>query len=301
MKKIIVLVLALAITCISFVGCNRYSDSKPMSEKRVDKFIEAKGDRIEDDIKDWDSLEMSIDIKQTIAGQETDMVYSMIFDTKSKTYSLDMSQLSEEYAEFGTAYLKGDYCYFDMKDTGKIKVDLSSEMDLSSFIDYTSQIENYLFVFEEMDGEELKELEVEVFVTKTDDDGELYRFEFSEAYYEYLLKEGPANGALDSLGEEFAAYADMIKYKNIDLEEYIISFEFDEDGALIEISEEIDVAFSVDMSKLYESMGIAGEMLESMYGSATMEMATKGKSVIRMSDEEIDIDEDEYTEVDFDF
>ena len=57
MKKIIVLVLALAIACLSFAGCNQYSDSKPMSNKRVDKFIEAKGDRIEDDIEDWDSFE----------------------------------------------------------------------------------------------------------------------------------------------------------------------------------------------------------------------------------------------------
>ena len=297
MKKIIVLVLALAIACLSFAGCNQYSDSKPMSNKRVDKFIEAKGDRIEDDIEDWDSLEMSIDMKQTLNGTETDMIYSMIFDTKSKTYSLDMSQLGEEYADFGTAYLKGDYCYFDMKDDGKVKVDISSEMDLSAFIDYTSQIENYLFVFEEMDGEELNELEVEVFVTKTDDDGELYRFEFSEAYYEYLLKEGPANGALAALGEEFAEYADKIKYKNIDLGEYVVSFEFDEDGALVEISEEIDVSVTIDMTKLYESLGMTEDMLESMGVPSTMEMSMKGESFIRMSDEEININEDEYSEV----
>ena len=298
MKKIIVLVLALAMVCISFTGCfEQYSDTKPMSEKRVDKFIAAKGERIEDDIKDWDSLEMSIDMEQTVEGEKMDMVYSMIFDTKSKTYSLDMSQLGEEYADFGTAYLKGDYCYFNMKDEGKVKVDISSEMDLSSFIDYTSQLENYLFVFEEFDAKELGELEVEIFVTKTDDDGELYRFEFSKEYYEYLLEEGPANGVLASLGEEFSEYSTKIKYSDIDLEECSVSFEFDKEGALIEISENIDVSLKIDMTELYESMGMTSDMLETMGVSAVMEMAMKGETVIRKTDKTITVNDEEYTEV----
>ena len=298
MKKIIVLVLALAMMCMTFTGClEQYSDSKPMSEKRVDKFIEAKGERIEDDIEDWDSVEMSIDMEQSINGESVAQKYTTILDTKSKTYAIDMSQLGEEFADFGTAYLKDDYCYLNMPDQGKVKVDMSSYMDLSAFIDFTSQIENYLFVFEELDGEKLNELEVELFVTKTDDDGELYRFEFSKEYYEYLLEEGPGNAALDALGGEYADIASKLKYKNIDLDEYVLSFEFDEDGALISITESLDVAVEIDLSAIYEDMGVSKDDLAAMGASTTMEMAIKSEGTFRMTDEEINVDDSEYTAI----
>jgi hypothetical protein len=283
---------------MSFTGClEQYSDSKPMSEKRVDKFLEEKKDQIEDDIDDWASIEMTVDMQQTINGESTSQKYTTILDTKSQTYSIDMSQLGEEFADFGIAYLKGDYCYFDMPEQGKIKVDMSSYMDLSAFIDFTSQIDNYLFVFEELDAEELAELEVELFVTKTDDDGELYRFEFSKEYYEYLLEEGPANDLVAMLGEEYADIAKNIKYENIDFEEYVITFEFDEDGALIEMTEIVDAAYEIDMTEIYTSMGITLEDLAAMGVPTTMSMAIKSEGSFRLIDDKIEIDDSEYKSI----
>ena len=199
MKKFLALLLALITLSLVLTGCEMYSDSKPMSEKRVEKFLEEKADQIADDISDWKSLEIVVDLTSTQGEEETTQKYSSILDTKSKIMQLDMSEMNLGLNGLSSAYAKGDYVYMESTETGKVKVSAES-LGLSKLLDAASQQKSFLFIFEDLDSGDLEDMGVKVFVTKTKDGGKLYRFELTEEYYEYYFKNMPE--LMESMGLE---------------------------------------------------------------------------------------------------
>jgi len=303
MKKIVAIILAMLMLCLAFTGCQKYSDKKPMSEKRVEKFLDEKGDQIDDDISDWKSLEVKVDLVSSQNGTEVTQKYSSILDTKTKVMEIDMTNMDTGLDGLTKAYAKGDYVFMESEETGKIKVSVES-LGMADMLDAASQQKNFLFIFEDLDSGDLEDMGVEVFVTKTDDGGELYRFELTDDYYEYYFKKMP--GLLDGMGlDEMSDFYDLIKITDLDIDTYELTYEFDKDGKLIEMSEKVDMSYTIDMTdmmiKMFEEMmdmTVTKDDLASYGAQTVMNMSVKGKTVMCESNKSIELDESEYEEFD---
>lgn len=306
MKKTFALVLALLMLCLVFSGCETYSDTKPMSEKRVEKFLDEMSDQIEDDIEDWNSFEISIDMTTTQGEDSTTQKYSSIFDTKNKTMEIDMSEMELGIDGITKAYAKGDYVYLESEETGKIKVSVE-ELGMADMLDAASQQKNFLFLFEELDSEDLADMGVEIFVTKTDDGGKLYRIELTDEYYEYYFKKMP--GLMEELGSEaMSEFFHLIKIKDVDIDTYELTYEFDKDGKLIKMTENVDMSYTIDMTDMMiemfkEMLGteLTAEQLEAQGIETVMAQSVKGKSVMKETKKTVEFDESEYSEMNFGF
>ncbi len=302
MKKIVAIILAMLMLCLAFTGCQKYSDKKPMSEKRVDKFLDEKANQIEDDIKDWKSLEISVDLTSTQGEETTTQKYTSILDTRTQVMEIDMSDMDFDLEGLTKAYAKGDYVYMEADEIGKVKVSVAA-LGMADMLDAASQQESFLFIFDDLDSGDLADMGVEIFVTKTDDGGELYRFELTDDYFEYYFKKMP--GLMEDMGmEEMSEFYDLISITDVDIDKYELTYEFDKDGTLIEMQEKVDMSYTIDATdmllKMFEEQGmtITKEQLEEYVGTTAMSMSVKGKTVMSESSKSVDVNESEYEEFD---